>query len=137
MFLLCLPPPRPPYKGCGLRRPSSVDSSIWWLRRWQADQKHMDVSANVFWICILMHISPIFLWNPHHPNHPIPIYKPGQDVSSCNTTGVSSFAPAASTVSHELLYARAQPSEESPRTLRPRKIKLHATRLPESSCHVH
>ena len=23
-----------------------------------------------------MHISPIFLWNPYHPNHPIPIYKP-------------------------------------------------------------
>ena len=24
-----------------------------------------------------MHISPIFLWNPYHPNHPIPNYKPG------------------------------------------------------------
>ena len=27
-------------------------------------------------VIILMHIAPIFLWNPYDPNHPIPKYKP-------------------------------------------------------------
>ena len=35
-------------------------------------------------LCILMHISPIFLWNPDQPNHPIPSCKPAFGARDCS-----------------------------------------------------
>ena len=32
-----------------------------------------------------MHISPIFLWNTYHPNHPIPKYEPGLEARYSRT----------------------------------------------------
>ena len=36
-----------------------------------------------------MHISPIFLWNPYHPNHPIPIYKPAHGAHDYSVQSLS------------------------------------------------
>ena len=79
MFLLCLPSPQPPYKGGRLPPPPLVDSfgkaaSIANIYR-RISKYALNMYSDAY-IYIYIYIYTIFLWNPYHPNHPIPKYKP-------------------------------------------------------------
>ena len=89
MFLLCLPPPRPPYKGIHKAgRPPPLYGGWGGGKQSKNIQTYQQMCIEYAYSCIYIYIYiyPIFLWNPYHPNHPIPNYKPAHVKVSLNET---------------------------------------------------